>query len=345
VPGTLLTAGLTNRAAYWTPDYLVTQTNLLWELDAVEVVGRARPARQVEQVAAPERNAFTIAGVDMDNFQNYLRTHDLALIVSRDVTTRDHADRQQPFNLRVAGTNHQTIGASGKIYDVAWLQLFQGDQLRGLNHGSVGNPGNGRRVISQFLHEPAVDNPLAADTLTASVKIASDGSQAAIVPARRALTWQLADTNGVGVVRERYWLTFAPGEIRTCASCHGVNETTQANTLAPTNTPLALIQLLKYWKTNAMATPSIVANQNTNYMQITFVRRPAESGVTYHVQTSANMINWTDIASYTGSNIVLTAQAMEVSRTGSPAECVTVRDTSGLNGGTSRFLRVNVTRP
>jgi len=36
---------------------------------------------------------------------------------------------------------------------------------------------------------------------------------AAIVPARRALSWQLTDTNGTGVVRERYWITFQPGEI------------------------------------------------------------------------------------------------------------------------------------
>src|SRR5678816_4561966 len=112
--------------------------------------GRARPARLQPQVASPERAAFTTAGVNMNDFQNYLRTHELALIVSRDITTRDHADHQQPFNLRVSGTNHQTIGASGKIYDVAWLQLFQADQLRGLNYGSTGNPGNGRRVIAQY---------------------------------------------------------------------------------------------------------------------------------------------------------------------------------------------------
>jgi hypothetical protein len=41
-PGGFLTPGLTNRASYWTPDNLVTQTNLLWELDAVEVVARGR---------------------------------------------------------------------------------------------------------------------------------------------------------------------------------------------------------------------------------------------------------------------------------------------------------------
>jgi hypothetical protein len=52
-----------------------------------------------------------------------------------------------------------------------------------------------------------------------------------------------------------------------------------------------------------------------------------------------------NIARYAGSNIVLTAQAMEVSRAGSPDESVTVRDTSGTNGSAARFLRINSTRP
>jgi len=278
-------------------------------------------------------------------FQNYLRTHQLALIVSRDVTTRDHADHQQPFNLQIAGTSHQTIGAPGKIYDIAWLQLFQADQLRGLNYGNPANPGYGRRVIAQYIHDPAVDNPAPPGAPVGSVQLGWDGSQAAIVPARRAMTWQLADTNGIGVVRERYWLTFAPGEIRTCTSCHGINEQTQANEPVPTNTPLALVQLLKYWTTNATILPNLVTSQSTNYFQITFVRRPAETGVTYHVQETTNLAAWSDIASYAGSNIVLTAQAMEVSRTGSPNESVTIRDTSSMNGNSARFLRVNVTRP
>jgi hypothetical protein len=345
LPGGLLTAGLTNRASYWTPDVLVTQTNLLWELDPVEVVARLRPTRLESQVAAPERTAFAAAAVDLDGFQKYLRAHELALIVSRDVTTRDHGDRQQPFNLRVAGTNHQTIGASGKIYDVAWMQLFQADQLRGLNHGNSGNPGNGRRVIAQYLHDPAVDNPEAPGSLIGSVRIASDGSQVAIVPARRAMTWQLADTNGVGVVRERYWLTFAPGEIRTCTSCHGINQTSQANGPTPTNTPLALVQLLQYWKTNTTVRPSVATSQGTNYAQLTFVRRPAELGVTYHIQASTNLDEWSDIASYAGSNIVLSPLAMEVSRIGSTNQSVTVRDLSGLNSEVSRFFRLSVTRP
>lgn len=345
VPGATLTSGLTNRASYWTPDSLITQTNILWELDPVEVVARIRPARMVEHVDAPEREAFNLAGVDMTKFQDYLRTHELALIVSRDVTTRDKGDRQQPFNLRVDGTSHQTIGASGKIYDIAWLQLFQADQLRSLNYGNVGDPGRGRRVIAQHLHDPAADNPTMAQTLLGSVKIAADGSQAAIVPARRALSWQLTDTNGVGVVRERYWLTFQPGEIRTCTSCHGINHKAQDNSSTPMNTPLALVQLLNYWKTNATTAPSVATTQNTNYFQVTFIRRPAEEGVTYHVQKSSDLVNWTDIATYSSANISLTTEAVEVSRTGSPNESVTVRDVSGINSQDKRYLRVQVTRP
>ena len=159
------------------------------------------------------------------------------------------------------------------------------------------------------------------------------------------MTWQLTDANGVGVVRERYWLTFAPGEIRSCTSCHGINEETQADTPVPTNTPLALIQLLNYWKTNAALQPGVITNQGTNYFQITFVRRPAETGVTYHVQESSDLATWTDIATYAGANIVLTSQAAEISRIGAPDENVTVRETSGIAACSNHFLRVSVTRP
>jgi hypothetical protein len=346
-PGATLTPGLTNRAGYLDPDnYLIDlQTNVLWEFDPVEVMARTPPVPFSVAMAAPELAAFAEAGVDVATFQDYLRTHQLALIVSRDVTTRDHADHQQPFNLQVAGTSHQTLGAPGKIYDVSFLQLFQADQLRGLNYGHPGNPGYGRRVLAQYLHDPAVDNPSPPGAPLASVQLANDGSQAAIVPARRAVSWQLTDTNGVGVVRERYWLTFAPGEIRTCTSCHGINEETQAGQPVPTNTPLALVQFLNYWKTNVTILPGTISSQNTNYFQITFVRRPAETGVTYHVQESDALSAWSDIATYAGSNIVLSSQAMEVSRIGSPDESVTVRDISGMNGHTERFLRINVTQP
>jgi len=341
-PGAPLTPGLTNIASYWTPDTFLTHTNLLWELDPVEVVARARPAPSVEAVPAAELAAFAAANVNVSDFQNYLRAHQLAMLVSRDVTTRDKADHQQPFNLRVAGTNHQTLGAAGKIYEVAWQQFFQADQLRSLNYGNVASPRAGRRVIAQHLHDPAVDNPPAS--LLASVKIGADGSTAALVPARRAVSWQLTDTNGIGVVRERYWLTFAPGEIRSCTSCHGVNQVNQANQSSPTNTPLALVSLLNYWKTNASLQAGVATNAGNRFFQVTFVRRPAESGVTYHVQSSADFNSWSDIATYAGVNVVLTTNAVEVSRAGSPNEKVTVREAATI-AATRHFLRVTVTRP
>ena len=343
VPNSPLTPGLTNNAAYWSPDVLITQTNILWELDPVEVIARARPTPFAVPVSQPELTAFANAGVDVNAFQNYLRTHQLALIVSRDVTTRDSADHQQPFNLRVAGTSHQTIGAPGKIYDVAWLQIFQADQLRSLNYGDPGNPRAGRRVLAQYLHDPAVDNPpLPA---LASVRIGTDGSTAALVPARRALSWQLTDTNNTGVVRERYWLTFQPGEIRSCTSCHGINLTNQAGLPAPTNVPLALVNLLHYWKTNTSLQSAIITNAGNRYFQTTFIRRPSESDVTYHVQSSTDLMTWTDIATYSGTNINLTANATEISRVGSPNESVTVRGNASMNTAPARFLRVQVTRP
>ena len=253
------------------------------------------------------------------------------------------ADRQQPFNLHVAGTGHQTTGASGKIYDIAWLQFFQADQLRSLNYGNTNNPRAGRRVLAQYLHDPAVDNP--PSPAQASVRISSDGSTAALVPARRAMSWQLTDTNSTGVVRERYWLTFAPGEIRSCTSCHGINLTSQAGQPTPTNTPLALISLLNYWQTNNSLVATLAQTNGNQYAQLSFIRRPAESGVTYHVQSSPDLNNWSDIATYSGPAISISTNAAEVSRVGSPAETVTVRESSPIAGSPAHFLRVNVTRP
>jgi hypothetical protein len=113
----------------------------------------------------------------------------------------------------------------------------------------------------------------------------------------------------------------------------------------PTNSPQALVQLLQYWKTNNTILPSVVTNQSSNFFQIAFVYRPAETGVTYHVQTSTNFNSWSDIATYSGSHSTFTAKAQEVSRVGSSDVGVTVRDLSGINGQTEKFLRLAVTRP
>ena len=164
-----------------------------------------RPPHLNAPLAPSEQQLFAAAGVDVDAFRAYLRERDLALAVVRDVTTRDDFDLQQPYNFRVAGANHQTIGAPGAIYDLAYLQFFQADQLRGLDFGGA-EPRAGRRVLARVLHDP---NAMAANLLdpdlAGAAAVAADGSVAFFVPARRALTWQLTDEAGAGVVRERYW--------------------------------------------------------------------------------------------------------------------------------------------
>ena len=105
------------------------------------------------------------------------------------MTTRDANDQQQPFNLRVVGGT-QTLGAAtGKIYDIKFFQFLQGDLIRGL--GGTTDPRDGRRVLAQYMHDPAINNPPAVGGPQSSVLIGSDGSMAAFVPARRALTWQM----------------------------------------------------------------------------------------------------------------------------------------------------------
>ena len=133
------------------------------------------------------------------------------------------------------------------LYTVRYMDMFQADQIRGI--GGMESPTPGRRVLAQRMHDPAARNPLVPGGPQGGVKVAADGSVAAIVPAQRAMTWQLSDPNQLGVVRERYWVTFQPGEIRVCASCHGLNSVDQASRGVPMNKPEALRELLRFYKT------------------------------------------------------------------------------------------------
>jgi hypothetical protein len=251
VPVEALTSGITKNISYYTPDELLSYSAALWELSPVEVRASAVPPAPGNVLAAPELAAFSAEAVDPNAFSADLRARGLAVLVVRDATARDRADKQQPYNLRVPG-GKQTLGSAGKIYDIAHFQLFQGDQVRGIGL-DVDNPQGraGRRVIAQAMHEPALANlniPNASGP-AGSVAIAPDGSIAAFVPTQRALSWQSTAPNGDPVVRERFWVTFQPGEVRTCDGCHGANTANQAGGAAATQTPQALRLLLARWKT------------------------------------------------------------------------------------------------
>ncbi|MFO1349806.1 MAG: hypothetical protein U1F68_03645 [Gammaproteobacteria bacterium] len=241
----LTSAGIHKTLAFWSPDVLVRFNNFqLWELDPVEIRPRAvPPLTAAGALASQEQSRFDEAGVQVEAFRTFLRQNNAALIVVRNATTRDSADRQQPFNLAIPGgvstISPQPVGA--KVYSIDKFQVFQDDAVRG--YGGVATPGPGRRLLARPLHDTPFKD-LQVPGLAGAYPLFADGSAAVIVPANRALSWQTLAPDGTPVVRERLWVSFQPGEIRMCTSCHGLNSKDQAGHPKPTNSPLALKALL-----------------------------------------------------------------------------------------------------
>ncbi len=252
VPDQNMTNGITvSHLQYWVGASQVDYSGAMWELDPAEVSPRPTPTPTISTIDPIEAGVFAEESVDVPIFRNFLQTNNAALVVSRNVTARDRHDRQQPFNLKVAwpSSTTQTIGTAGTLYPVAWLQVFEADLRRGLTLGGP-SPLPGRRVVATPLHTTVAQNiPALSSQPAGSFKLGDDGSFAAIIPARKALTWHLLN-NDVGLtsqVKERFWVTFQPGEVRTCANCHGINTADQAGNPKPTNEPKALRDLLRYW--------------------------------------------------------------------------------------------------
>lgn len=235
-----VTEGIERTVSWWSPDQRITYSGVLWELDPVEVAPRDVPPLRRKPLPDVEQAVFDEVGVSTEALSSWLRERELALVISRNVTQRDRNDVQQPYNLRVPG-GVSSVARDGAVYDVSHLQFFQGDQVRGYDDGS-----NGRRVLAR----PMVGPDLVTDGggPEGSVAIGADGSMAAFVPARRAMSWQLTAPDGTPVVRERNWVSFAAGEIRVCASCHGINKESQTGAGEPTNSPAALRTLLQSWQ-------------------------------------------------------------------------------------------------
>lgn len=244
---------MTKAVSYYQPDFLKRYDGQLWETFPVEVVARSKPNTTVGNLPTVEADVFAAENVDVENFKKFLDENNLALIVTHDVTSRDKADFQQPFNLKVFGSEKQTLSSDfeegQKIYEVAYMQIFQGDQVRGFDPNRP-NPIPGKRVVAMPLHDKTAMRYNPSSTGPAgSMNVAEDGSVAALVPAGRSLTWQLTEKEGEAVVRERIWMSFQKGEVRVCSSCHGENTLNQAGLPSPQNTPNALTNLLQHLKT------------------------------------------------------------------------------------------------
>jgi hypothetical protein len=236
----LVTTGIERTVSWFTPDEVATWSGNLWELDPVEVVARERPPLRTVPLPDVEMAVFADAGVSPDDLSTWLRERELALVISRNVTQRDRNDVQQPYNLAVPG-GVESVATGGTVYDIDHIQFFQGDQLRGYDSYS-----NGRRILARPMHGPDLVTDGAGPA--GSVALGTDGSMAAFVPARRAMTWQLVAPDDSPVVRERNWISFQAGEIRVCAACHGINKRSQTGDPLPTNSPEALRDLLEAWK-------------------------------------------------------------------------------------------------
>ncbi len=244
IAGPPLTEGIIKHVRWWTDaenpkEYL----GALNETDAIEIRPRQRPySYPTMQIDPIEKSVIQEEGVDEKALKKWLQEKNLALVISRNVTLRDKSDVGQPFNLRIPG-GVENVPTGGKIYDISKLQFFQGELTRSYEKQK------GRRVYSRPIrnneHHPDIEKFFSEK---GNVQLSADGSMAAFVPAGRALSWQLVDPNGKPVIRERVWVSFAPGEIRTCTSCHGINSSTHNNLPEPKNKPEALRSLMRQWK-------------------------------------------------------------------------------------------------
>jgi hypothetical protein len=108
---------------------------------------------------------------------------------------------------------------------------------------------------------------------------------------------RITGTNNNSVVKERYWITFRPGEVRTCANCHGINAIDQIGRPPPTNAPLALRQLLQYWRTNVANAYSLTVNNGTGSGNfgagsiLTLTANPAPAGQVFAQWTGSGVSN------------------------------------------------------
>ncbi|MGL4577181.1 MAG: hypothetical protein ACRCV9_20510 [Burkholderiaceae bacterium] len=217
----------------------------LWELEPAEVVARARPSGRIaDGLDAAAKQVLAEESVTEAELTAWMRSNNLALIVTNNQTTRDRSDLQQPYNLEVPGGARSVVN-NGKVYQISHFQIIEGQQVRGY----AANGGEGRRTIGQPAKFAQGKNAPNAAGPAGSVKISTDGSTAAFVEANRALAWQTTDAAGVPIVRERVWVTMQPGEARTCAGCHGVNTRDQLGQPVAANKPEALRELLRHWKT------------------------------------------------------------------------------------------------
>jgi hypothetical protein len=179
-----LTEGIVDEVTYFSNQQFedVTYTGEMWELDPVEVVARPEPPAITFEVPKIEQaviDQLMVASGGMDALRKYLADNGYALLISRNVTRR--ADDQQPYNLAVPG-GASTVAEGETPEEVDFIQFYQADQVRGYTEHR-----DGRRPVPRPMHSA----PDGGEGPEGAYRLGMDGSFAALVPARRALSWQL----------------------------------------------------------------------------------------------------------------------------------------------------------
>lgn len=96
--GAELKPGISQSISFRNPDQMVGYNGALWERSPAVVRARSAPASTSEPpLAAAELTAFAAAGLAPSTFRRLLARNGLRLIVVRNNSSRDDADRQQLY--------------------------------------------------------------------------------------------------------------------------------------------------------------------------------------------------------------------------------------------------------
>ena len=161
------------------------------------------------------------------------------------------ADQQQPYNLRVPG-GVQTIGNGGIRYDIKFMQIPPGRPdpraRRRLARPDSGSPRAGPAAAR--CGRPAV-HAAGAERRAGRLRWRSPATVRSRRSCPPSARWPGSRRTRRHAGRARTLLGIVkPGEVRACGGCHGVNRD-QAGGPPATNLPMALRDLLEWWRDHA----------------------------------------------------------------------------------------------
>ncbi|KKL98127.1 hypothetical protein LCGC14_1827510 [marine sediment metagenome] len=97
--------------------------------------------------------------------------------------------------------------------EVKWLRVIE-ETSRTSKQPAGGNPYNQTFLVSSAL-------AFSVKTFLGVVPVEEDGSAYFEVPANRSIFFQALDENFREIQRERTYMNYQPGEVRSCTGCHG----------------------------------------------------------------------------------------------------------------------------